>query len=406
MRVTGLIFFILAVLVSSEALAFYEHAGDKGSFKARLAVDLSSGFAAYPGPREFYPEQTQGVNSLVLRILGDAAWEDRARLELNAYQLTGTRQQRALNQNASDEPYRYLRMRRIFSDTEDYEALAGLDQASLKLYADPFEIAVGRQPIGLANNFIFTPNDLFYPFGATAVDREFRPGVDSLRLNLKTGALSGLSIISVMGYDRDERPDWDRSAALVSGVANLSGTAVSFLGGKADGRHLAGLGLSAEALGLGWRLEGNYSRPTTYTQDPYVQISLGFDKRWASSLHLVVEYYYHENGRRDPEDYLSRLSDPLLIMDPYFGRHYLGLTLMGEASPLFTVETVAIVNLDDGSAVFGPAVIYNAADEIEFILSAELPYGKRTDVGLTGPDIGSEYGLYPRIFNLLGRIYF
>jgi hypothetical protein len=406
MYARGLTCFILVVLAASDAFAFYEHDGDTGSLKARLAVDLSSGFLSYPKPQEFYPEQGEGVNSLSFRLLGDAGWDDWARLELNAYQLTRTRPHSMLDQDNADEPYRYARLERDLCDQDDVKAVTGLDQASLKLYADPFELALGRQPIGLANNFIFTPNDLFYPFGTTTVDREFRPGVDSLRLNLKTGELSGMDLIAVMGYDQDRRPDWDRCAALFKGNVNLRGIDLSVLAGKADGRHLGGLSVSAEAFDLGWRLEGNYSRPTDYTQDPYVQISVGFDKRWANSLHLVVEYYYHENGRRDPDDYLSRLDDPLLVMDPYCGRHYLGLTLMGEASPLFTLQAVAVVNLDDGSAVFGPAVIYSAADEIEFILSAELPYGKRTDVGVTGPDIGSEYGLSPRTFNLLGRIYF
>jgi len=406
MRYRGLIIFILAIVTSSDAHAFYEYAGDKGSLKARLAVDLSSGFMSYPKPQEFYPEQGEGVNSLTFRLLGDAGWDDWARLELNAYQLTRTRPHSMLDPDDADEPYRYVRLERELCDQDDVKAVTGLDQASLKLYADPFEFVLGRQPIGLANNFIFTPNDLFYPFGTTTVDREFRPGVDSLRLTLKTGELSGLELIAVMGYDRDESPDWDRCAALFKGNVNLRGIDLHALAGKADGRHLGGLSASAEAFDLGWRLEGNYSRPTDYNQDPYVQISVGFDKRWANSLHLVVEYYYHENGRRDPDDYLSRLGDPLLVMDPYFGRHYLGLTLMGEASPLFTLQTVAIVNLDDGSAVFGPAVIYNAADEIEFILSTELPLGKRTDVDETGLAIGSEYGIYPRTVSLLGRIYF
>jgi len=403
----GLTGFILVMLLAgTDAYAFYDHAGEKAAVKARLAVDLSSGFMAYPEPEELYPEKGQGANSLNFRLLGDARWGEAIRLEVNAYQLSATRTLSPLYAGDADEPHRYERLERTFSDRGDFHAVVGLDQASLKLFAGPVEFALGRQPIGLANNLIFAPNDLFYPFAATAADREFRPGVDALRLGLKTGDLAGVSLIAVMGYDPDNHQEWERSAALLAGTVNLRGVECGALAGKADGRHLAGLSLSAEALGLGWRMEGSYSRPTTYSEDSYAQVSAGFDKRWPNSLHLIVEYYYHGNGKTEPEQYLDRLNDMRLIMDPYFGRNYLGLTLMGDLSPVFTLQTVALVNLDDGACSFGPSVTYKAADEIEFILSAQLPYGKRTDIGPSGPDIGSEFGLYPRTVTLLGRIYF
>lgn len=407
MSIRGLIGFILVMLLAgTDAYAFYDHAGEKAAVKARLAVDLSSGFIVYPKPEELYPEKGEGVNSLNFRLLGDARWGDSVRLELNAYQLSATQPHSLLYAGDADEPHRYERLEREFSDRDDFRAVVGLDQASLKLFAGPVELALGRQPVGLANNFMFTPNDLFYPFAAMAIDREFRPGVDAARLGFKTGELSGVSLIAVIGYDPDNHPEWERSAALLAGTVNFRGVECGALAGKADGRHLAGLSLSAEALGLGWRMEGNYSRPTTYTQDGYVQVSAGFDKRWPNSLHLIAEYYYHGNGKADPEEYLNRLNDLSLAMDPYFGRNYLGLTLMGDLSPVFTLQTVALVNLGDGACIFGPSVTYKAADEIEFILSAQLPYGKRADVCLSGPDIGSEFGLYPRTFTLLGRIYF
>lgn len=183
----ALILFFLVMFTASDTYAFFDYAGDKGSFKARLAVDMISGYNVYPEPELLYPKKGEGVNSVNFLLLCDATWGDWARLEFNGYQLTRTRQHSALDLEEKDEPYRSVRLRGTLSDREDFKALTGLDQASLKLYAEKLEVVVGRQPIGLANNFIFTPNDLFYPFSATAVDREFRPGVDALRLDVKTG---------------------------------------------------------------------------------------------------------------------------------------------------------------------------------------------------------------------------
>ncbi len=196
----GLIGFILAMLLAvTDGYAFYDHAGEKAAVKARLAVDLGSGFIVYPEPEELYPEKGEGMNSLNFRLLGDARWGEAVRVELNAYQRSATRPNSLLSPGDADEPHRYERLEREFSEADDFRAVVGLDQASIKLSSGPVELAVGRQPIGLANNLIFTPNDLFYPFAATAVDREFRPGVDAARLGLKTGDLSGVSLIAVMG---------------------------------------------------------------------------------------------------------------------------------------------------------------------------------------------------------------
>jgi len=69
---------------------------------------------------------------------------------------------------------------------------------------------------------------------------------------------------------------------------------------------------------------------------------------------------------------------------------------------------VLLANLDDGSILFGPGVIYSISDEAELILGGSIPYGEKSsyvanDFAL---DVKSEFGLYPRSVYLLGRVYF
>ena len=299
------IFLALCMWPMTVPWAFYEMEGDSYTLSARGAVDFSTGFNDYPGPRLLYPSTSEGFGSMTLRLLMDALMGDYLRFEVNGYQEIHSVPD-TLGSYFTYEPYRARRLRRKVIDDDEVRATMSLDQLSMKVYADPVDLAIGRQPIGLANNFIFTPNDLFYPFPSTAVDREFRPGVDALRIDARTGMLARLTLIGVLGYEKDGVITWDRSAALLRGSINWEGFDYILLGGKADGRHLAGLALSGEARGLGLRLEGNISFPTEQSSDRYLQLSLGFDHRWENSLHLVVEYYYHGNGKTNPMLYLGR----------------------------------------------------------------------------------------------------
>jgi len=403
-----IIFIILCIWPVANLWAFYEMEGDRFALSARGAVDFSTGFNDYPRPRLLHPSTSEGFESMTARLLMDALVNENMRFEANAYQeihsLADT-----IGSAFTYEPYRTKRLRRKVIDDDKVKSTLSLDQISMKIYSKPVDITIGRQPISLANNFIFTPNDLFYPFASTAVDREFRPGVDAFRLDIMTGMLSRITIIGVLGYERDGCITWDRSAGIFRESINWQGFDWSVLGGKVDGRHLTGLAFSGEAMGQGVRMEGNMSFPTEQGEDRYLQLSLGIDHRWKNSLHLMVEYYYHGNGKTDPMCYPGQIMQETYLADPFLGKYYLGVTLKGDATALITLQGTALINLKDPSYYLSPAIVYSAGDEVEFIAGMGIPAGRKPGILYTAPmlpDIRSEYGSYPVTIYLQGRFYF
>jgi hypothetical protein len=184
---------------------------------------------------------------------------------------------------------------------------------------------------------------------------------------------------------------------------------MSVIAGKTDNRRLVGMTLNAEAMKLGLRLEGNYSHPTEgEAHADFFQISAGIDKRWENSLHVIIEYYYHGNGTSNPDEYMQRALDDPDIMDPYMGRNYAGILVMGDATPLLKLQGALLMNLDDSSILFGPGLIYSISDEAELMVGGTIPYGKLTsfDMATQTLDVKSEFGLYPRTVYLLARVYF
>jgi len=388
----------------SSASALVEYEGENSSLTVRLALDVGGGASFNPEPEIPYHDDIEPIFFAGLRVLLDSFVGEHLRFELNAYQNGYT----MLDLEATlpfDRPYRTKYIRHDWLDSEKGRMLLGLDQLSIKIFAGPVDFTVGRQPIGLSNNFIFTPNDFFYPFGSTAIDREFRPGVDAIRMDARVGMLSKISLYAVMGYDEDGAPSFDSSAILAHSSINTNGVDWSLIGGKLAGKYLAGCALSGETAQVGFRAEANLSIPDADWDQAYVNVAAGIDRRFENTLHVMLEYYYHQNGKMNARDYQANND----IADPFLGVHYLGLSMSGELLPVLTIQGVILMNMIDPSFMLSPGITYSAEEELDFILSASIPIGRwasfdpQAEIPL---ELNSEYGFYPYSIQLQGRWYF
>jgi hypothetical protein len=414
MRACWLALVLALWLLSVPAQALYTTETDKGSVSLRGAFDLSAGVTHAPYSPLLFPDRTEGLYAATLRLLLDASAGEHVIVEFNGYQAFVKQPQSLEGFGNSARPYRtrFLETNWASGFDTDWKANLVLDNLLVKVFAGPLDVTVGRQPIGLGTMYIFSPNDVFYPFDSTQVDREFRPGVDALRLDITTGLLSKIMLVGVLGYGDDDAPSFARSALLARGRYNFSGWDWIVMGGKADSNYRAGVEFNGEAGPLGLRGEVNITIPDDDPrQDWYTQVAAGLDHRFDNTLHLVLEYFYRGNGTYDPHDYLESAPYLNAMNDPYFGRHYLGLMLSGELLPILTMQGVVIANLTDPSFILSPGLSLSASDEIQFTASVTLPIGRqpgetRTTGGLEIPQLRSEYGTYPISASLLGRFYF
>lgn len=409
--------FIILALCSFplQVWGYAELETERGYLDARGALDIGTTFWKNDGPESLYPESAGGSGHLTLRLIFDALAGGNVRFKINGFQTLQYLSETGLVAPTL-ESYRTRWLTYDWGDGGKLRAPLVLDEFTMKVYIGPVDLSIGRQPIGLGNNFIFTPNDFFHPFAPGAVDTAFRPGVDSLRIDARVGELSQISVIAAMGYGEDDQPSWRRSAILLRGSTNAGGFDFSLMGGKAEGRYLAAAAFSGEAWVLGLRGEGNLSFPIDDPRHPFGQLALGLDHRWENSLHLMFEYYYHGNGTTDSGQYLDQLAVMDFGADLFLGEHYAALVLSGQPMPLLTLQGMLMANLTDPSILINPSIVYNAADEVEVIAAATIPIGLRPQedgpVFLAGegpfnqPRLRSEYGMYPYSVKLLARFYF
>jgi len=394
---------LLLLTLSVPALAFYEWQSDDGSFDLCALV---RGF----GIAFENPEKSDAGAAAIARLIMHARAGQHLGFEVNAYQTyipaSMTSRQGSLGTPLDVE--RSSALEWSFSD-DDYVHLA-IDRLNISWSYNRLDLIAGRQSINLATTFYFTPNDFFAPFSAQVFYRVYKPGVDAVRAEVRLGNLSQLSLISVLGYERDpdsdtgwsEDPDTDRASYVGRVSTVFRDFEWALLGGVVREANVMGGSLQGELFQwLGVRAEGHVAYPDDSLWDPYSELCVGVEHRWENSLDLRLEQFYHGSGAGSISDYGAT---PAAAQGEsvYMGRDYTALGVGYQFTPLVNTEMLAIANLTDRSYLLSFNAIYSLSDEAELAVNLGVPIGKKPE----GAEIKSEFGLYPYSVNIEVRGFF
>jgi len=296
-----------------------------------------------------------------------------------------------------------------WSASEDDYIHTAVDRLNLRWSRDRVDIIIGRQPVNLAANYYFTPNDFFAAFAAQTFYRVYKPGVDAARAEVRLGNLSQLSLIGVLGYCPDENGDngWSRSpeTGRTSFIGRVSGNLHEFewalIAGSLADSDVIGGSLQGEMFGwLDVKAEAHMAWPESPEQDRHAEVSLGVQHYWENSLDVRLEYFHHGSGYTSASDYAEASLEGGHGL--YLGRHYSALGIGYEFTPLLTGRMVWIGNLTDNSILASFNAVYSLSNESELSFGAAAPFGREAD----GMDIKSEFGIYPCTVNVEWRWYF
>ncbi len=405
-----------AFLISAgprEAGAFYEWQGDSTSGEMRGFIRLVVAASRNPSNRIIYPNETDSSETAIARFLLLGRAGENIALDFNAFNLLNHNSAAgdiARDQAIAGQPERSPALEIKYTGGRKTEGRVGVDRLNLRLSIGRVDAILGRQPVNLATSFYFTPNDFFAPFAAQTFYRTYKPGVDAARIEVRLGALTQLTLLGVLGYEKDLSTSnghsgavsRERSSALVRASTVFHGFEWGLLGGSVKGAGVAGGSLQGEIFGwLGVRAEGHHASLDDGEKDSYTEFTLEFEHRFENSLYIHFAQFHHGSGHEKAEEY----SQSLLVdkeIDPYLGRAYSALGASYEYSPLTVSEILAIVNWTDGSYLISFNAIHSIADEAEFSWGFAIPVGAQMEA----MDIKSEFGLYPYSINAELRVYF
>ena len=266
-----------------------------------------------------------------------------------------------------------------------------LDRLNATLTVGNAELRVGRQAISWATTLFLTPADPFSPFDPSDPFREYRGGVDALRLQFFPSAFSAAELVV-----RPERTTVGHTlTALARGKLSAGGWDLSAWAGALHDRAAAAAAVTRTLAGAALRGEITLRRDAR--GGTIARFAVGADRRWSvlrRDLYLVVEYQHDGYGAADASD-LAALGVSL----PYLrgemqvaGRDVAAMQATYQLHPLVSAALLVLADLHDGSVLLSPAFSYSVSDAVGLRAGAYLGVGRSP--GLTST--GSEFGGLPQ----------
>jgi hypothetical protein len=279
-------------------------------------------------------------------------------------------------------------------DRRDFRWTHGLDRLAVSVAGPGLEATAGRQAISWATTLFFSPADPFAPFDPADPFREYRPGVDAVRVRAFLGPLT-----EIEGVVRPSKtPDGETTTALLRARTSLGSLDLSGWAGALHDEPAAAIAATVPAAGAAFR--GEVSLRRDEDGDGVVRAAVGADRRWTAwgrDLYAIVELQHDGFGAADDDEILAVLGS-----EPYrrgemqaLGRDELAAQASWQAHPLVALTWLTLWNLRDGSALHSPAVAISATAWLDVRGGAYLATGDDALSPLAAP--GSEYGLVPPV---------
>jgi hypothetical protein len=216
-------------------------------------------------------------------------------------------------------------------------------------------IGLLRVPFGVGR--IFTPVDIYNPYQALALEPSQRQGVFGLYYTYAVGELSTIDMIVTSNKKKESKMG-------IRLKSTLKETDVALVAVDDKQLSMYGYEIEGDFNGMGWRSEAGLFKEKN--QDITYQNSMfGVDYGFASGFMMIVEYY-------------NRAKEISNIDKSYLGDTYIALNLSDTLTPLLSVNTVFMQNLEDESKFVGPSFTYSLSDEMTMLLGALVGFGNES----------------------------
>ncbi len=297
-------------------------------------------------------------------------------------------------------------------DRERFAWRHEIDRARVQIRRDWGTITAGRQAIGFGRGMIFSAVDVFAPFSPVEVDREWRRGVDALRIEYQTTALSSLEMVAVFGNR------WDASALLARFRGYVGEIDGEIIVGKRGRDAMFALVMSAvvgDAAVHGElaffhtperRADAGLFGGKRVTEKLVLGASHTFDV--GRGLTVLGEYHYSGFGLKNAGDATRRFRDRQFVErymrgdSQILGQHGMALQASYPITDTVTGGFLLLGSLRDGSGLASPSLTWIASQTTTMAFHAFVPWGASPRRGR----LRSEYGASPRSVLAQVSLYF
>ncbi len=324
-----------------------------------------------------------------------------------------------------DTRYRALDANWDWHEDDNSVASLWLDRFNSKLALSWADVILGRQAITLGKAYFWNPLDIFLPFDPRQFDRDYKAGVDGLRVDIPLGSFTGINLFAVAGRELDSSGEfiddgalnasWYGSALLARAFTTWEGWDLALQGGKIYGGYQLGGGLVGEIGPLETRGEAAYfwaldSEPLPedlegdLVEDSFTAV-VGFGHRFENTLTVEIEYFY--NGAGDSDNLNASLVRFRTGSTLQLSENIMGFLVSYEFLPIITGQLTALYSLDDPSSQIQPILTWSPSDNTELLMGASINFGQRPKTDSSGEvKLRSEFGTFPDFYFMQFKVYF
>ncbi|MGW8209143.1 MAG: hypothetical protein ACWGO2_09035 [Syntrophobacteria bacterium] len=379
----------------------------------------------------FGDSSTDQTSQNVLRLIAAGRPTEQLNYEVHgvqSYTYSTTRRETGASifgTSGTDSRYRALDATWDWYDGSKSSASLWLDRFNLKATLAKADITAGRQPITFGKAYFWNPLDIFLSFDPRQFDRDYKAGVDALRMDIPLGSFTGINLIGVAGRELDSsggyvdhgtlNASWYGSALLGRTFTTLHGWDLAIQGGKTYGGYQLGTGLVGEIGPIEARAEASYfwardSEPLPaplagdLVEDAFTAV-VGFGHRFDNTLTVEIEYFYNGAGESDDleESFVRFRSGSSLQMS----HNVTGFLISYEFEPIIIGQFTALYSWDDPSAQIQPILTWSPSDNTEVLVGASINFGDRPTRDSSGQvQLRSEFGTFPDFYFMQFKLYF
>ena len=239
---------------------------------------------------------------------------------------------------------------------------------------DGVDVNIGRQAVSWGTTLYLTPADPFVPFSPSDTVRDYRRGIDALRLRAYPDALSEFDLVVRPSRLRDRT----ELTVLARALTTSGDWEVSAWVGWLYGDGAAAVGASGEVADWAVRFE---AAVRSWERRAVGRGALGLSRTLSvggRDLGFVIEYQYDGFGaarRQDYEDLLQ--SDPFMRGELQgFGRDQAVAQAVYRIHPLWELTGLAHWNLNSGGVILGPGFTHSLSDAATLSGSVFAEFGE------------------------------
>ena len=262
-----------------------------------------------------------------------------------------------------------------------------IDRAFVAIHPKWGQVTIGRQGIGLGRGTIFSAVDIFAPFSPLEVDREWRRGVDAIRIERNISSTSSVELISAFAQS------WEQSALLGRARGYIGDIDGELLFGKrAEDTMLAG-DISAAVgdaevhseLAFFHTTERQPESGIFSNRHEVVKFVLGSSYTFniKNGLTWLTEYHYSGFGLKDVGDVSTQLQNKDFVERiargdmQILGRHAIASQLSYPFRMDLNGSLLILQSLQDNSGIVSPSLNWDISQSSSIVGSFFMPWGDK-----------------------------